>query len=332
MGDSSDDYQKNIRAAEQAEGNKDFLKASYLFQDALTIAVQMNDSEKIAFCRDKVAICNVAAEKDFKEVVVEKSVDTKPLKEFITHILSKKDIDEILEVIAQGSSFYPRHDDVLKISEENIPIFRQFARTTTISSKGHLIRRGGDGGYSWFMDMYNIQQQFITKFCLIPLFNQLTKEKNKKKKLTLEGLIEFINRNQLIEDKTLRIIETGIRHHLNGDYVSSIHILTPMFESSFLDLSHKLGINITAINTEKGGEVSMRTVTLSEKHLESDEFIQKWGKDLCWQLIFVLFDPLGYRLRHKVAHGDIEFDECNIFFSTLILYLYIAVFGRVKKL
>ena len=46
------------------------------------------------------------------------------------------------------------------------------------------------------------------------------------------------------------------------------------------------------------------------------------GEDFCEQIKYVLFDPLGYKLRHKIAHGEIELAECNQLNTGLIIYFF----------
>jgi len=108
-----------------------------------------------------------------------------------------------------------------------------------------------------------------------------------------------------------------------------LHILISKLESLFLNLSEKLGIDIISLNREK--EISTQIRTLSDVHLDSSAFKDVWGEDLCEQLNFVLFRPLGYKLRHRVAHGGITFEECNFSNATLIVYFYIVLLARIKR-
>lgn len=331
MKEKKDEFNKVIALAKSAEKESNFLKAAYLYKDALDIAVKEQNSKDIIFCKRKIIYANKNAEKDFKEIKVENSFDTKMLNDLINNTINRNSIGEILKYIAMSPNFYPKYDDVEKISKSSIPIFRQFASTTTISDKGLLIKGGQDGVFSWFMEMYDLRQQIIVKICLIPIFNRLSKEKDKDKVMTADSLMNYFQNSGLFESKELNIIRVGIERYFAGDYISSMHILVPMFESSFLSISQQLGLDIVALQTGKEKEISMRITTLSTKHLESDKFINKWGKDLCEQIKFVFFEPLGYRLRHKIAHGEISQDECNLSNTTLIIYFYLVITGRVQK-
>lgn len=62
----------------------------------------------------------------------------------------------------------------------------------------------------------------------------------------------------------------------------------------------------------------------------SEEFVRAFGEDFAEQLNIVLFDELGLRMRHKVAHGDMDFLECTPDRCFLLLYLYGSVAMRPK--
>jgi hypothetical protein len=90
-----------------------------------------------------------------------------------------------------------------------------------------------------------------------------------------------------------------------------------------------MGLDVVA-HEKRGEDVSTRTITLSESHLDSDDFQKVFGKNFCRQVKFVLFEQMGYKLRHKIAHGDIKSGECNYQNANLIIYLYLYLLGRFK--
>lgn len=108
-----------------------------------------------------------------------------------------------------------------------------------------------------------------------------------------------------------------------------MHILVPQFEAVFLDLSESCGIDIVALDQRLG--IATRTKTLSDRYLSSEEFVKIWGEDFCQQIKFVLFEPLGYKLRHKVAHGEILEEECNFQNVVLIIYFFLVLLGKIKR-
>ena len=160
---------------------------------------------------------------------------------------------------------------------------------------------------------------------LNPIFYSLIR---KNKKLTFKVLSEYFVNSGLMDTNQLEIVDIGLEKYFEEDYVSALHILVPQFEAFLLDVAKKLGINIVALDTKL--DVATRTLTLSEVHLDSDDFKKVFGENLCRQIKFILFEPLGYKLRHKIAHGEISYNECNFQNMTLILYLYLVLLARIK--
>jgi hypothetical protein len=135
----------------------------------------------------------------------------------------------------------------------------------------------------------------------------------------------------LLPDEQLKILDIGLEKYFKQDYVSALHILIPQFESFFLSASEKFGIDVISLNRTK--EISTQPRTLGDTLLDKPEFQEVWSKDLCEQIKFILFEPLGYKFRHKIAHGEIKLTECNYQTTNLIVYLFLAVCSRrIKQL
>ena len=149
----------------------------------------------------------------------------------------------------------------------------------------------------------------------------------KNKRLTINELSKYFSHSGLFDPNQLKIVDIGLGKYFEEDYVSALHILVPQFEFFLLHCARRLGISTVVLDTKL--DVATRTLTLSENHLDSEEFKKIFGGNFCRQVKFVLFEPLGYKIRHKVAHGEISFKECNFQTATLILYLYLFLLGRI---
>ncbi len=245
---------------------------------------------------------------------------------FINQFLVEKDGKIALKKIGKNSYLRVRIAEVEAIANKRIPISYLIASLSTISQEGHVLKGSSDGRYSWFMEIYKINLSVAINY-LCDIFYKLMKLNDKEARLDKDNLVEHFTNSKIFEKKNLDIILVGLERYFSKDYISSMHILIPQFEGVFLDISGKMGINIVSLNRESA--VSTSTITLSEKHLDSPEFTQTWGADLCREIKFILFEQLGYRMRHKIAHGDIDSNECNFENTTLILYLYLILIGIV---
>ncbi len=316
-----EDLELKLEEAKTAEESGDFFSSSFLYTDATEIARNLGDSTSVTFCKNKVVEMNRKSKSAYKELSVEQQVPNEDIEKAINPILEGT-IEEILKKIGASLVLYPVMADVEKTAQGNMPISYQIANLSTRSESGHLVKGGTDGNLAWTIQMYSICQGIISELFLSRIFTSL-----KEKGLDKENFISYLRSSGIFPENNLKLIEVGIDKYLNNDYVSAIHILIPQFEGVFLYISEKLGIDIVSLN--RGKEISTQIKTLSSEYLSSEKFQNKWGRDFCEQIKFVLFEPLGYTLRHKVAHGQISIQECNLSNSNLILYFFLVLAGRV---
>lgn len=326
--------QNEIDEAKKAEEAEDFFRASLLYKDTLSSAIKSNNSEKIKFCKNKVVEMNkklIASGKDFKEIFFTQELPEDKKKEhekFIATFLNQSDLKTILRAIGKHSFFFPKIADVQQSANKTMPISYQIASLTTISNNGHTLRGSSNGNYAWFMKMYDMGQQLVMSLYVGRIIYELMKNKPNENNLTIDTLADYFNNSGIIEEGNLKIISVGLQNYFDKDYISALHILVPQFESVFLKISESCGIDIVALDQKQG--IATRTKTLSEYYLDSNEFKKVWGEDFCRQIKFILFEQLGYRIRHKIAHGEITKEECNFQNTTLILYLYLVLLSRVN--
>jgi hypothetical protein len=328
-----DSIEDNIEKASELEGNEEFFSASHFYQNALKLLLENGDRERVVFCKNKIVEMNkkmLDSGKDLKELSFEYKLTEKQselVNSFISEIVDGKEINDILKSVGTRHSFLPFVKKVMAAASRNMPVSYSFAALSSISNQGHLLRGGNNPQHHWFMKMYEITQQTILQFHLLPVVRRIMSLENGGK-LDYESLLSYFSSGRIIEDKNLKIITSGLRSFFNKNYVSCLHVLVSQFEPVFLRLSKMCGIDIVALDQKLG--LATRTKILSDLYLSSEEFIKVWGEDFCQQVRFILFDPLGYRLRHKIAHGEISEDECNFQNSVLIIYLFLVLFGRIK--
>jgi hypothetical protein len=318
-----------IEEAKKAEKLENFFNASVFYKEALKLAIKTNNSKFIKLCKRKIVEMNkksIDSGKDFKEVEISvefNEKDQEGIKKNIEKIIGLDNISTILQAIGCIPWFCPNIKEIERQSLNSAPIFYQFANLSAVSDSGHSIRGGSDPKYSWFMNTYGRTQKFIMDVYLSRIFYMLIKDK----KLATNELSEYFSHSGLLELNQLKIVNVGLRKYFEKDYISALHILVPQFEFFLLHCARKLGVSTVVLDTKI--DVATRTLTLSENHLDSQEFKNVFGENFCRQVKFVLFEPLGYKIRHKVAHGEISFDECNFQTVTLILYLYLFLLGRI---
>lgn len=329
--------------AKIAESQKDYFAATIHYKEALKLARQLGLADRIKQFKNKIT--TLSKQIEYKSFEVEQEIPRAETEQFVSGILAgKKDLELTLDKIGLHPSLCPRKEHVLN---QPMPITYQIATLNTFSSKGDIIKGGSDPETAWYTQMYQIHQELITHFYLTPLFKALTGNRVRtlrtgtlrkhlrwvvsrlpKRYIDAEDLFEYFKNKRVLSGESLELLGHGINKYFEDDFMSALHILIPQFEAVFMTLSERLGVDTTAL--ESGPDIATRTRILSEQHLDSKEIIAVWGEDLCEQIKFLLFSPLGYRLRHKIAHGEISPAECNNSSVELILYLFLALVSRIE--
>ncbi|KKU06543.1 MAG: hypothetical protein UX10_C0029G0008 [Candidatus Magasanikbacteria bacterium GW2011_GWA2_45_39] len=317
-----DSLGEKIKIAKKAATSSDFFLAAIHYKDALVLARDAGDSLLIKECKKEMVEMNKKAEASFKQFNFEQKIPNADIDKVIKSVVRESIIDS-LRIIGIHPHLYPKFEEIRATAQKNQPVMLALVSHFTISQDGHVVKGGSNAEYAWLNQIYSISQGLISGIYLNRIFEQL-----EKAGLNEKGLLSYLKSSKLFPEENFRIIEVGVSRYFAKDYVSSLHILVPQFESVFLFLSEKLGIDVIALNRDK--DISTQMKLLSADKLDAAEFQNMWGKDLCAQLKFVLFDQLGYNLRHKIAHGFIKTNECNIEMAHLLIYFYLVVVAHIE--
>lgn len=316
---------KKVKEAENAEAQGEFMGAAIYYKDAMQIAQKLGQSQKLKELKGKLV--EVSKKIDFNKLAFEETMPTVLLDEVMNSVVKDEDdIHLILKRIGHHPYLSPKKSLVTERAKKTMPVTYNIVSLVTYSPDGHVIEGGSDPVLSWYSKMYEMNQGFITNLYLGRMLDAL----KTKKALDSDKLFAYIEQQKTFDPRSLPIIKVGLERYFAEDYISAMHILVPQFEGVFLLLSKKLGIDTVAIKTSSGTEISTNTRTLSDRHLDSPEFIEVWGEDFCEQIKQALFEPLGGRLRHKIAHGEIHPDECIKPNTELIVYFFLVLAGRVE--
>lgn len=317
----------DCRKAEELKSKNEFFSASFYYKNALKMYRESGNSAKQKVCKSNMLEANKKAVTEFKKIEIEQKIPKEMLERDMAHLneLMEGELPDILKKIGSSHMFFPKFKVVMETANKTMPLTASIASTATFDEKGNIVKGSDDGQQAWRMQIYEMEQRLRVDLYLKTIIKSLIS----MEKLNRDELIVFLESGKLIPEDDLKIIRTGMDAFFKEDYISALHILVPRLESLFLHLSKGLGIDTIGLNS--GKEISTQTKTLSETHLDSSAFKDVWGEDLCEQLNFVLFRPLGYKLRHKIAHGEITTKECNFSNATLVLYFYIVILSRVRR-
>jgi len=322
-----------LNEAQENERKSLFWEATQKYQEALLEfnKTSGNESEK-GLCKKKIREMNVEKSKEFVKSSFASNFTEKKQNEIekqINSIANINDVSELLDKIGKNPNFRPSFQKV-KQRASSVPVGLQISNLSTQDKEGNLVKNGHDPNEVWFCQNYTFSQNFIVLIYLIPIFNKIMDEK-----LNIQNLSEYFKSKGIFREDFLKILDVAIERFFNSDYISTLHILVPKFEKVFLDLTQVIGKNadIIASRTQKGekDKVWTQNKTLGEDFLKNEYIRKIWGEDFCEQVIFVFLSQLGYKLRHKIAHGYSKLDELNFQNSVLVFYFYLVLAARIKR-
>ena len=96
--------------------------------------------------------------------------------------------------------------------------------------------------------------------------NQIIDELEEKGRFSASMVEEFLSRCGCIENNIIEVVDFGLFHHFNKDYVASISILTPMVEATLFAYLKGVGADVSSIegkviqNRELGGLINQKEV------------------------------------------------------------------------
>lgn len=334
MKEQSDELKEALKIALDAEISGEFFSAGFFYKNVLELSIKEENSYITKVAKNKIVEMNklsISSGKDYKTLEVEhklKKENIEQIELFIQSFLKLPTLNEAL-VMLSAHPYLNVSMNGLRKTNTKVPLTLQIFNHATISDSGHILRGSSDGNKAWFMSLYSMSLQMMSGLYLQRLFNELSLNGINGETLNKESLFSFFENNSIFPIETLKILNIAIERYYSKDHISCMHILVPQFESLFLHLSERLGIDVVVAETRES--IATRTKILSERDLDSESFQKIWGEDFCQQIKFILFDSLGYKLRHKIAHGEIKEKECNFENSTLILHLYLKL-TQVKLL
>lgn len=323
-----------LNEAKENEQKSLFWEASQKYQEALLELNKTNGDEiEKGLCKKKIREMNVEKAKEFIKSSSTYKFTTEQqgeIEKMIKSIININNIDELLEKIGKISDFCPSFQEIKQRSEKTMPVSFNIVNITVQDENGDQIKDGNNPNIVWFNWNYFFSQDFIVLIYLLPIFDKIMDEK-----LNIQNLSEYFKSKNIFNEKFLKILNVAIERFFDGDYISTLHILVPKFEKVFLDLTQVIGENIdtiaSRIQEREKDKIWTQDKILSEVFLKNEDVKKIWGEDFCEQIIFVFLSQLGYKLRHKIAHGYSKLEELNFQNSILVLYLYLVLAARIKK-
>jgi Domain of unknown function (DUF4209) len=277
---------------------------------------------------DKVEEMKILIRKAYKEweesdelsvVSVEVPIPTHEIENMMRPYL-EVDVAESIDMIAKPIDFIPDINNVEELTKELIatsPLYHLVTKGLIDDEKKVAEAKNDEESYQWaFSQNYMLHLQMVLNMVLVPLFDKLMNERG----LTSEIIIDQVFVWPLMSEKNKPFVELGIKKFFDGDYVSSIHILVPQFESTLRRMFAAAGYATTSIKKS----TAQHEETFNE-FLNRDDIKEALGERIHKLIQMVMVDQMGINLRNKVAHGLITFEQCTKDLNLLVIYLFLLL-------
>ena len=318
------------KVSDQRAGNGEYLAASAILDQAIIIARESDESELANRLSDQKARCIQKATEsgEMKKHEFQLRLDKKHWAEFIEPFEKAGNSEEALHLWICHPSFVP---DLRKLdSEMEKPIIPQIASTSVIGGRG--LQVAGEGQKRTGEDLYsklNMARmlQIIAGMFLTPALDFIIT----KKGVTVDHLIAKLEAWPLMFPQNTPIVEWGLRRHFEGDYISSIHILTPQFEAVLRSAFSRAGFpDAVVFDYSKDDGLRQKERTFGN-FLSREDIRTVLGDRFVQHLSFLFTDELGLNLRNRIAHGVIEGKELTRSTSCLVIHSLMSL-TRIRKM
>ena len=144
--------------------------------------------------------------------------------------------------------------------------------------------------------------------------------------LTEAHIAPLLSTSSLAGSYDWRILQQGIHRHIERDYISSVHILIPQLENILRTWAEEASIAVKKLDANAKGTIWGQKLL---GDLLSDADVKRnLGDNLVRMIKWYLDTNEPFGFRHKVAHGFIVPDLCNIVLSSMTLWLTLMVINK----
>lgn len=304
-------------AEERATDSK--LVAASFYGSAFEAYSQWGDSEKAKQIKQLIRSTYQAAESEFGEISQKMEFDLGP---WLKDVSSWSELGAVEALTRLASTIWlmPNWDRAAEIATDlrtSAPL-SQLIPTVTLDQG----RPVGQPRTDAEQEESNVRHQYQFQLPLrwIHLSSGLEAMRDSLK-LSPDDFIGTLARSPAFSDRDLSIERVGFERYLAGDYVSALHVLVPRVETALRHLFARAGGTTTGV---RKGVMSERSI---DQLLEDEDLATMLDKvpGLHRYLSEVLIQPVGPNLRHKVAHGIIDAEGCDVQASDAVVHVLLLL-------
>lgn len=229
-------------------------------------------------------------------------------------------VESSLERLSILNEFIPKIEDIdHQVEQQSLefPFFNMVSRAILNDGRkvDHTLTEEDSKRIS-FSQNYTIAVKLRVQIGLKPIIDTLIAEY----KLDTKDIMQRLRSSDLLDDKNLMIVEKGIIEFFEQDFVSSLHILVPQFESTL----RRLFSNAGYATTSRKKETVQHEETFNE-FLSRQDIREALGEDIHKLIEIVMVEQSGLNLRNNVAHGLMGLSEFDENTNILVIYLFLIL-------
>lgn len=252
----------------------------------------VDESEKIAI---KLRELGTKARAELKSVSQKVEVSSEDMQKYVASLV-EGDPDQVFSKIA--AHFIPRKDEAEKDLRDlaNIAPLQFLMPVELQDASGRPVAKVGslEDDLVGRVVLHISQTMAMSSMFLRAVLDALIRREPKFGELYLNHL--YHSPAFGLERKS--IIELGVKAYLNGDHLTSVHVLIPQFENAVRTIFEKAGGSV--LKPGRGGSFNLKIL---DDLLSEQVLLQIFGEDTMLYFKILFTDPRGWNLRNRVCHG-----------------------------
>lgn len=306
---------------QQGRQNKSLMVKAHFLELAMRHYANIGEREKIN--EMKILIKQAYEKYEQSDEMATISVPLEIPSEVINKIVEtyiSSDIQNALDKIAYSNQFIPKVSEIEeRVMNQDKAYPMQSLVSKSIVSDGKKIEHTlteEDSKKINFISNYMLNLNINMEVLLKTIFEKLIGEYG----LSADDIMGKFDRWELLDNRNRPFIEIGIKKFLEEDYISSIHILVPQFESTLRRLFANAGYPTTSIKKE----TAQHEETFNE-FLNREDIKSSLGDNVHKLIQIVMVEQAGLNLRNEIAHGLMKFSNITKTQCILVIYLFLVL-------
>ena len=315
---NANEIKEKIANSFELEGDDFFKKNNYLgaimyYVKSEKIYQELGLTEKMDALRGKIQNAGILNYENLSEISIKQTIEVDKFDQYLTPLIGN-DVKESLKLLSSAPHFVPNLKNIEDFTGE---INEKFALQAIIpkvivEEEGAVRVSSKDDDIRDISTIQNLILDIkIGNIFLHELFNRL----NKEQKMKSSDIIQHFEEWGYANKDNISILTKGFDLYLNGDYLSSIHLLVFQFEDLLRNLLKAVGIPVITPN---------KYVTL-DSLIKNDLLLSVAGKNLIRYYQILLIEPNGINLRNEIAHGLLPEKEMNEYNVERIIHVLLTL-------